>query len=108
MKPTGGNRSQVRSGERSGSYQRRASPVGPNTYNSKSKLPTNYKPPHMRNNFVGGTNRVSPGAPRIGQQRPSPNTRVSPGTRQYGYNNRVSPNTRPGGGISNLGGQANL
>jgi len=71
----------------------------------------------MRNNFVGGgagnVNRVSPGAPRVGvgAARQSPNTRlygqnkqsVSPGSRLY---QKPSP-SRPGG-ISNLGGNANL
>ena len=50
---------QQRSKERSGSYTRK-SPAA-------SKLPANYRPPHMQNNFVGGNqNRVSPGAPRLG------------------------------------------
>ena len=56
MKPTG----VARSNERSGSYAKKASPV--------SRVPANYKPPHLRNNYVGANvNRVSPGAPpRVG------------------------------------------
>lgn len=100
MRPTGA----ARSGERSGSYQRRASPA--------TKVPANYKPPHLRNNFTGNqaNTRVSPGAPRVGVQRSSPNTRlyganktsVSPGNR---FGQKPSPNR---GGISNLGGQVNI
>lgn len=108
MKPTGG----MKSNERSGGSLNRKSPA--------NKLPSNYKPPHLRNNFVGTNNRnnsgprVSPGVPRTGVQKQSPGVAnrfqnkpsVSPGVRQYGKN-YVSPN-RPGGGISNLGGQVNL
>jgi hypothetical protein len=103
MRPTGA----ARSNERSGSYQKRASPAA-------SKLPANYKPPHLRGTQTN-TNRVSPGAaPRTGVQRQSPNTR--PGQYTYGANKasispanrfgtRVSPNRAP---ISNLGGPVNL
>jgi len=105
MKPTGAGRSN----ERSGSYQKRASPAA-------SKLPANYKPPHLQAAAPPKTNnRVSPGAAaRTGVQRSSPNTRpgqytygqtkasVSPGNR---FGTRVSPNRAP---ISNLGGPVNL
>jgi len=45
MRPVGDRVRANRSGERSGSLQRKPSPAG--------KLPAGYKPPHMRNNFVG-------------------------------------------------------
>jgi hypothetical protein len=55
MKPLGDR--VRRSNDRSGSFQRKPSPV--------TKVPANYRPPHLRNNFVGGSqggvNRVSPG-----------------------------------------------
>lgn len=72
MKPTGAN---TRSNERSGSYAKKSSPA--------SRLPANYKPPHLRNNYTGvanAANRVSPGAPRVGVN----NSRTSPNTRLYG------------------------
>ena len=59
MKPTGGPRV-ARSNERSGSYQKRQSPAAP--AGGRVGVPSGYRPPHMRNNFVGGANRASPGA----------------------------------------------
>lgn len=106
MRPTG---AAARSGERSNSYNKRPSPA--------SRVPADYKPPHLRTNYTGGTNlanRVSPGAPRLGAQRQSPNTRVygqnkqsvSPGTRPSNYGqNKPSPGI---GGISNLAGNVRL
>lgn len=68
--------------ERSGSYNRKA--------------PADYKPPHLRNNFVGG-NRVSPGtrvSPGVGRTGQSPNSRL------YDYKKKASesPAARPYGG----------
>ena len=54
MRPTGGAKSK----ERSSSYTKKSP--------SANKLPANYKPPHLRNNYVANVNRVSPGVPRTG------------------------------------------
>ena len=88
--------------ERSGSYNR--------------KVPADYKPPHLRNNFTGG-NRVSPGT-RVspGGNRQSSNSRLydmkkkaseSPAARPYGANKKA-PSPHRSYGISNLGGPHNM
>lgn len=72
----------ARSGERSNSYTR------------KQPVPAPARP--LRNNLVGGSGtRVSPGAPRLGAARQSPNRPLL----------GKSPNR---GGFSNVGGQVNL
>jgi hypothetical protein len=88
--------------ERSGSYNR--------------KVPADYKPPHLRNNYTGG-NRVSPGT-RVspGGNRQSSNSRLydmkkkaseSPAARPYGANKKA-PSPNRSYGISNLGGPHNM
>jgi hypothetical protein len=73
----------ARSGERSNSYTR------------KQPVPAPVKP--LRNNLVGSSGtRVSPGVPRVGVQRYSPNPKPLVGR---------SPNR---GGFSNVTGQVNL
>jgi len=92
--------------ERSGSYNR--------------KVPADYKPPHLRNNFVGA-NRVSPGT-RVspgGRQGQSSNSRLydlkkkagaseSPNARLYGGVTKKMPSPNRSYGISNLGGPHNM
>lgn len=88
--------------ERSGSYNR--------------KVPADYKPPHLRNNFMGGGNRVSPGTRVSPGVRQNSNSRLydlkkkaseSPAARPYGANKKA-PSPNRSYGISNLGGPHNM
>ena len=118
MRPT-------RSNDRSGSLANRKPSPATGTVKTggyKPRLPSNYKPPHLRNNYTGA-NRDGSGS-RVGSNNriPSGNRNASGGRNLSGprvnnlarntSNTRVSPNRfglpSKGSGISNLNGPTYL